>query len=418
MTVASLGWAIEARNRGRRGSSYGNRSDSGIGRVPRLIPVRLRCHRTGGQRSSAREAVDGSPIIDVARPCRRKIPSHLGGGTRVVDEQRTVRAQRGAVTRLGERLEEDGVSALPLTWEVRARRPASSTRRSTVSRSIAYPAGTGLAITSPVRRNTSTAAASRAASAASRAACGTGRPLSRTWKAGNRSVARPTTGPPGIRAFRAWPGCRDRLRAAAHDGDWSPGELVQVRRDVIRRRCVSMHAADSPVANTSIPARCAADHRACDRGRSAAAGGDERGQVARTRLDDAVVVGDALELGGVETDSNAPVEHRDDRRYPTFALDGVHHRACGLQTERTGQSVCDQGGLERDHGRRGRQGIGNRFRNVEVSADNVPRVIDSSESSDRDSRGCGPRSRARAIARGLPARRCARAPGFWPVRVA
>ena len=128
----------------------------------------------------------------------------------------------------------------------------------------------------------------------------------------------------GFQIFQRLGDVEDRLGAGAHDGDPGAPEFDQIGGDVERLLGAAMNAAD-PAGGEDLDAGELGDiHRRRNGGARRAVPGDDRGQIAPRRLDDAArQFGELLQLGARLSDLEPPAENSDRRRRRALGAHGV-----------------------------------------------------------------------------------------------
>ncbi len=146
------------------------------------------------------------------------------------------------------------------------------------------------------------------------------------------------------------------LRAAADDADRVAGDRVQVGGDIRRPLRVAVHTAD-PAGGHDLDAGLGRDrHRGRDGRRAQAAARQDRRDVAQRDLRDTVLVREPLEQRVVRADDDAPARDRDRPRLRAAVADGPLAGSRGLEVQRAGEAVRDDGRFECDD-RAGHQAV-------------------------------------------------------------
>ena len=188
----------------------------------------------------------------------------------------------------------------------------------------------------------------------------------------------------------------DRLGTSAYDDDGSPRELLEVGRDVERRRWAperaAMDAPDPAGREDLNPDGTRGHHRRRD-GRAGPAG---RGQRCRECRPGCLRDGPGcrrrklLELVAAESEQELPVVDRDGRPYCAALTNGRFGPGRNLEVVRIWEAMRDEGRFERNDGTAASQGVGHLLPQHDAVAERLPIAQRMRPTQRRTSSGRGP----------------------------
>src|SRR5665213_1043105 len=182
-----------------------------------------------------------------------------------------------------------------------------------------------------------------------------------------------------------------------------------------------VHSADAAGGEESNPGHRGRPHGRRHGGRSDRSARERRTEVARAHLDRPS--GDSRQLGVRHSDADAAVEHRHGGRHGALPSDRCLAVTRGSQVVRSGESLADDGGFERDHRPALRQRLGDLGGNLQqlVQLGRAPARVTASEATmtarSAASIGVAPptyeRQKAAANASPAPVASTSRTGGAW-----